>query len=218
MTDLFRWIWNYVISFFRSSKEYVDELVEDYQQAREEEKEEEYIPILMERLSPHHNRRPEGSRINGIIIHAAGEKIDGMPAVEFMEKHRLSYHAIISPDGLVTITARSSQRAWHAGTSRWEGQTNLNNTYLGYCLLVPGSYTGATWGKFLEAMDDPRTYTKEQYKSLAWMCRNALKSHSGIAQERIIRHSDVSGKDVRPDFKSDPGKGFNMNRLKDLID
>lgn len=173
------------------------------------------MPELYSDKNTNFNTRP--APVDGIIIHAAGEYIDGVPAGDFMRKYRYSYHNLVHPDGRIAKAVSWDERAWHAGKSRLGDQTDLNDTFLGFCLLVPGNYGQSNWDEFVAAMNDPITYSDEQYRSLAWLCRKAMERHLDISFDRIKAHSEVSGPDVRDDFKQDPGDGFSFTRLFNMI-
>lgn len=180
-----------------------------------------WIPGFIEHPSGRFNARPGGYEdIDGIVIHSAGLNIlddDGqvLPAWEFMEKYRFSYHRLVQPNGDIAITVAYQNRAWHAGKSRLNGQSDLNDTFIGLCALVDHSPLG--YGNYLKAIKDPDYFTEDHYKCLAFLCAQTMDDYPRITLDRIVRHSDVSGPAVRPDPKPDPGAGFDMDLLKSLV-
>lgn len=167
------------------------------------------MPEIIVKSNTNYNERPAPA--DGIIIHAAASQIDGKPAHRFIAENNLSYHALIHPDGTIYNTVSYEKRAWHAGTSRLGEQTDLNGTFIGVCFLVeaePG------WGAFLEAIARPESYTDDHYESGIFLVNSLMTMFEGVQPDRIVGHSDVSGADVRPDPKPDPGPGFDMTRLK----
>lgn len=168
--------------------------------------------------NPNFNNRP--SAPDGIVIHAAGYQIkDENGKVWFgpnyIKEHGYSYHALVDHSGKAYVTVDRDKRAWHAGVSRFGDQTGLNNTFIGFCLLVKHDPLG--YGNFLNAIKEINSYTDDHYFTLAHLCAVAMKDYPDIQPERIIRHSEVSGPDVRDDPKYDPGEGFSMTRLKSKI-
>lgn len=152
---------------------------------------------------------------DGIIIHAMSEVIAGVPAAKFLEKIGLSAHYLIAQDGSITECVHPGRVAYHAGISAWQGRTNLNMSTIGIELLVAGDndYDG-----FLAAIDRPDTFTSEQYRACAKLCLALIANFPAISCERILRHSTVSGPDVRPDPKPDPGDGWDMIRLFETME
>jgi N-acetylmuramoyl-L-alanine amidase len=166
----------------------------------------------LEKYSPHFNDRPRA--VHGIIIHACGEYIGGVWAPEFMEKYRLSYHGMIEPSGRVVVTVPRSKRAWHAGLSMHQGERNLNDTYIGFCLMLAGDWSGQ---KFIDAMNQPDAYTQVQKDSLILLGAQAVKDYPAINATRIVGHQHVSGPSVRTDPKHDPGDGLHVFDIADTI-
>lgn len=164
--------------------------------------------------NPNYNDRP--APVDGIIIHAAGYYIkDGDKvwfAPDFIENAGYSYHAMVDDRGKVYVCVDRDKRAWHAGVSQFQGRSDLNDSFIGFCALVRHEPLG--YSNFINTIDNGDPYTDAQYESLAALCRQAMQDYPGITLDRIVRHSTVSGPDVRPDFKRDPGKSFSMDRLK----
>lgn len=170
------------------------------------------LPEIELQPSKNHNDRPKG--VNGIVIHSAAAVIGGKPAPEFMAENRLSYHSMIEPSGKIINTVDFENRAWHAGKSCLADETNLNDNFIGICLMVnaPGG-----WAGFLSAIKDPDSFTGGHYDSALFLCRYLMWKYPAITRNRIVKHSEVSSADVRPDPKPDPGAGFDMGRLKTAI-
>lgn len=153
------------------------------------------------------------TEIDKIIIHSMGESINGMFAPDFLNSIGLSAHYFIDPYGNTVYGVDHEKIAFHAGTSEYKGEEDLNKTSIGIEILVAGDHD---WNSFKEAIKDSDTFTPEQYKRCARLCRQLMNIYP-ITEERILRHSEVSGPDVREDPKIDPGSGFDMERLKQLI-
>lgn len=141
--------------------------------------------------------------------------IDGklMPAKEFLKSIGLSVHALIHSTGLLDQWIEVHKIAYHAGRSEYQGLKNLNRHSLGPELLIDNVHNYADWK---EAIEKPETFTEEHYIALSVWCAYMCQRFDLDPYKAIVRHSDVSGKDVRPDFKIDPGAGFDMDKLKEM--
>lgn len=156
----------------------------------------------------HHKPRPNG--IDGIIIHSMAQRIKGHgTASAFLDKIGLSAHYLIETDGVVIEHVPPTEQAFHAGKSKFGRQENLNTSFIGIEVLVKGEHD---YTSFLEAIKED-VYTPKQYDSTAVMC-GLLCTKFDIPHHRIVRHSDVSGPDVRDTPKHDPGEGFDWDHFK----
>lgn len=136
-------------------------------------------------------------------------------AKNFLPLFKLSVHAFIETDGSAVGMITPPYRASHAGQSSWNGLSGLNGHYLGVELLVEGQNN---YSEFLEKIEKPETFYHEQYIGLADLCAKWMKEYPEISLDTVVRHSDVSGKEVRPhDPKLDPGKGFDWLKFKTML-
>lgn len=135
-----------------------------------------------------------GNHPKMIVIHAMGEYIlrdDGINyehAPDFLNRMKLSAHALVTPSGEALRLRTDDETAYHA--------QGFNTNSLGMEILVAGKHTYKT---FTKAIDQPYV-TDEQYAAAVAQCR-AWVGKYGIT--RIVRHSDLS-----PGRKIDPGDGF----------
>ena len=155
----------------------------------------------------------------GIIVHSMSEylKMDDGPmyAHDFLKSIGLSVHGFITPTGKYEKMVSSPGKAFHAGKSLHEGLSGLNSHYLGFELLVPGEHD---FGTFSKAIETPGTYTKEQFDAAVEVCKYWIKEYN-IPANRVVRHSDVSGDDVRGPGKgkTDPGSAFDWNKFQKAL-
>lgn len=105
--------------------------------------------------------------------------------------------------------------AWHAGKSSHNGRNNLNRISLGVEWLVEDAPDLPTLKAKVNDQNNP-PYTDAQYVSGAELYA-ALMNAKDIPLTGHLMHSQVSGKDVRPDPKFDPGKAFDFQRLNSMI-
>lgn len=151
----------------------------------------------------------------GIIIHSMGEFInDGNEiryAKDWLNYLKLSAHSLIKPNGDEDIMVEAPNKALHAGISQNNGLSNLNNHYLGIEVLVEGIHDFNT---FLKDIKDPKVFKKEQYITLVALVKKWMEKYN-IPLDNIVRHSSVSGDDIRGKGKGkvDPGSGFEWNKF-----
>ena len=155
----------------------------------------------------------------GIIVHSMAEYLkmpEGpMKAHDFLKSVKLSVHGFVHPDGTYEKMVESPGKAFHAGKSYHEPYSGLNSHYLGFELLVPGEHD---FGTFSKAIETEGTYTEEQFKTSVEIVKWWMNEYN-IPADRVVRHSDVSGDDIRGEGKgkTDPGSSFDWNRFKEEI-
>lgn len=141
---------------------------------------------------------PRGARSQQpgrIIVHAMGEFIGGVHAVDFLrDVVKLSAHILVCPDGEIIRCRQDTQGAYHA--------KGFNDNSLGIEFLVAGEHT---YGSFLGAIKK-EYLTPIQYEKGMEFVRNQWHLKLGIT--KMDRHSDVS-----PERKVDPGAGFPWDRF-----
>jgi N-acetyl-anhydromuramyl-L-alanine amidase AmpD len=105
-----------------------------------------------------------------------------------------------------------TQRAWHAGPSRWQGRENLNDTSIGieivyesHCGRTPGE-TVSPWIADLQC--DYADYPADQIAAVEQLARDILARHPDIDATRVVGHSDI-----QPENKTDPGPRFPWRML-----
>jgi len=151
---------------------------------------------LRERASPNHDARPEGGRVDMLVLHYTGMKT----AAEAIDRlcdpaAKVSAHYVIDEDGTVWRLVEESRRAWHAGVSFWQGTRHVNAASIGIELVNPGH----DWGY--------RAFPEAQMAALEALCGAVLRRHP-IPADRVVGHSDVA-----PLRKQDPGELFDWPRL-----
>lgn len=160
------------------------------------------------------NSKRRSKPADGIVIHSMGEYVGDQYAPDFLHNIGLSAHYFITPDGLVVYGVDHDRIAYHAGESKLGDEEDLNNTFIGIEILIQGKHN---WGSFVTAIKDPNSFHNIQYERTAEICDNLMDIYPDITYDRIVEHSEVSGPDVRKNPKIDPGEGFDMEKLKDMI-
>lgn len=107
----------------------------------------------------------------------------------------VSCHYVALEDGRVLQLVPEERRAWHAGVSSWEGETNVNARSIGIEIANPGHPHG--YPDFPEA----------QMAAVVALARD-ICARNQIRPERVLAHSDVA-----PARKIDPGEKFSWARL-----
>jgi AmpD protein len=105
----------------------------------------------------------------------------------------VSAHLLIKRSGDVVQFVPFDKRAWHAGESSYKGESDCNNFSIG--IELEGT--------------DTDEFEDRQYEILSEIIK-VLKSSYAI--EDVVGHSDIA-----PGRKTDPGSGFNWNRIHELI-
>ncbi len=162
-------------------------------------------------LSPHRDARPAGVEAELLIVHGislppdefggpwidrlftGGLPRDAHPYFETIAAGRVSAHLLIRRDGEVVQYVPFGQRAWHAGTSSWNGRDACNDFSIG--IELEGT--------------DVAPYENAQYQSLVSVIRALREAWpASLGTAAVVGHSDVA-----PGRKTDPGEGFDWSRL-----
>lgn len=150
----------------------------------------------VERPSPNFDERADGCAIDYIIVHYTGMKT-GQEALERLTNpdSKVSAHYTIDEDGTVYAHVDEGKRAWHAGASWWQDQSDLNSLSIGIELVHPGH----EWGY--------RAFADAQVTALIELCKDIMQRHD-IEAENVLAHADIA-----PARKEDPGELFPWRRL-----
>ena len=164
--------------------------------------------------SPNFDTRPPDCGIDLIVVHGIS-----LPPGEFGGPHieqlfcnrldaqadecfrtiadlRVSAHLLIRRDASLVQFVALSDRAWHAGESRFGNRVGCNDFSIG--IELEGT--------------DCTPYDAAQYACLGDVCSTLMFRWPAITADRIVGHSDVA-----PHRKTDPGPAFDWRRLKNLL-
>lgn len=108
---------------------------------------------------------------------------------------RVSSHYLVDEQGRIVQMVAEAERAWHAGVSCWEGESDINSCSIGIEIHNPGHDLGY------------RDFPEPQMAALVALCRDIL-ARNPIPPRRVLAHSDVA-----PARKRDPGERFDWRRL-----
>jgi N-acetyl-anhydromuramoyl-L-alanine amidase len=164
--------------------------------------------------SPNHDARPPGVEADLIVVHGislppgefGGPWIDRLftntlppevhPYFAEVGPLRVSSHVVIERDGAVTQYVRFTERAWHAGTSSYQGREACNDFSVG--VELEGT--------------DTLPYEAAQYAALAEVVTALCVAYPRLSPHRLVGHSDIA-----PGRKTDPGPAFDWPRARRLI-
>jgi AmpD protein len=165
-------------------------------------------------LSPNCDDRPAGVAPDLLILHGislppgefGGPWIDALftntlpadvhPYFAGVAGLRVSAHALVRRDGEVVQYVPFHRRAWHAGTSSWQGRERCNDYSVG--IEIEGT--------------DTKPYEQAQYGALARLLAALVRAYPTLSPARIAGHSDVA-----PGRKSDPGIAFDWPLARTLL-
>jgi N-acetylmuramoyl-L-alanine amidase len=150
----------------------------------------------IERISPNHAARPDPARIDMLVLHYTGMRTAAQAVERLCDPDaRVSAHYVIEENGVIWRLVPENRRAFHAGVSCWEGESDLNAVSLGIEIVNPGH----EWGY--------RPYPEAQMAAVEALCADLISRHA-IPAHRVVGHSDIA-----PDRKADPGELFDWPRL-----
>lgn len=172
------------------------------------------VDTAIQRPCTHFDERPNDDDISLLVIHnislPAGQfatpfvddlfmgRIDcqAHPSFADLAGLRVSAHCFIKRSGELVQYVPFNKRAWHAGASEFNGQTNCNNFSIG--IELEGTDTTA--------------YTLAQYTSLKTLSKAIMQRYPNITTERIVGHCDIA-----PGRKTDPGSSFNWHLFLTML-
>lgn len=149
--------------------------------------------------SPNYNDRKLD--VDMLVLHYTGMET-GQAALNRMcdPAAEVSAHYMIWEDGRIAQLVGEDKRAWHAGVSSWQGDTDLNSRSIGIEIVNGGHDFPLPSGVL-------PPYPSVQVDALIELCEGILTRWS-IPQSRIVGHSDIA-----PARKDDPGEHFPWERL-----
>jgi N-acetylmuramoyl-L-alanine amidase len=152
-------------------------------------------------IDTRHSARGQDSRVLFLILHYT---VADLPiSLKVLTERDVSAHYLISDETPPRIfrLVDESRRAWHSGTSAWQGHRLLNASSIGIELVHPGTLPGPDG----QRLNPP--FPPAQIDALIPLVRDIVQRH-GIRPERILGHGEVS-----PLVKEDPGPAFPWRRL-----
>ncbi len=147
--------------------------------------------MVAEAPSPNFDARADGKSPRLLILHYT-DLNSAFESLNILQDpvRKVSAHYLVDEDGSITRLVPEELRAWHAGKSWWEGETDINSISIGIEIQNPGHSNGY------------RAFPDDQMQSVFALCRDIAARHS-ILPYHILAHSDIA-----PARKKDPGELF----------
>ena len=147
--------------------------------------------------SPNFDNRRKNLKIKYIILHYTETKnlIDAKNILCCSDR-KVSCHYLINCNGKIYELVNAKNRAWHAGVSCWQQDSNINHNSIGIEIVNKG-----------ERKKDK--FKNKQIISLINLIL-MLKKKFKISKENILGHSDIA-----PLRKIDPGIFFPWDKLSE---
>lgn len=146
--------------------------------------------------SPNVEPRLGGLAPSIVLMHYTGlETVERSLDVLSRPDCKVSCHYVVDVDGRVIQMVPESLRAWHAGVSSWQGETDINSASIGIEIQNAGHSGGLP------------DFPAPQMWAVAALARDIAARHA-IPPERVLAHSDVA-----PARKIDPGEKFDWRWL-----
>ena len=132
--------------------------------------------------------------ISLLILHYTGMET-GEAALERMTDAdaKVSAHYMVEEDGRIFQLVDEERRAWHAGLSEWQGETNINSCSIGIEIVNGGHDHPNDDGSLPEFPD-------VQINAVIALSKDIMKRHGDLT---VLGHSDIA-----PARKIDPGENF----------
>ena len=145
--------------------------------------------------------RGQDSRVQYLVIHYT--QADFQSSLRILTQGGVSSHYLVNDDPpTIYRLVDETRRAWHAGLSSWQGQTQLNAASIGIEIVNPGYRDGPDGRVWFD-------YPPAQIDAVVRLVKQIVRDHR-IRPDRIVGHSDIA-----PQRKIDPGPRFPWKRLAD---
>jgi N-acetylmuramoyl-L-alanine amidase len=146
--------------------------------------------------SPNHGERKDGRPPTLLVLHYTGMP-DSAEALLWLANpiSQVSAHYFVFEDGRVLQMVPEARRAWHAGVSAWDGETDINSSSIGIEIANPGHPGGLP------------AFPEEQIRSVTALAKDIV-TRWRMSPDHVLAHSDVA-----PGRKLDPGETFPWRRL-----
>ena len=154
---------------------------------------------LIERASPNHDPRPNGTPIDILVLHYTGMRTAEEALARLCDPEaKVSAHYTVDFEGRVYRHVAEDRRARHAGISYWAGVRDVNSRSIGIEIVNPGHEFGYV------------PFAEPQIAAVIDLAAGILARHP-ITPSRVVGHSDVA-----PDRKQDPGEFFPWAQLAEF--
>lgn len=167
------------------------------------------------------NKRSGGKPRFLIMHYTAGSSAESSITHFTRSSAKASAHLVIGRDGSITQMVAFNQVAWHAGISRWQGISGLNNHSIGIELDNAGELkeTSRGWESWFGRIypEDEVTIAAHKHIGIEAGWHNYTEAQLAAAldvSELLFDHYDLEDilghDDIAPERKRDPGPAFPM--------
>jgi len=148
--------------------------------------------------SPNCDDRSGNAPVSCIVLHATVEPTtEGTERIFLDRARKVSAHFVVGKDGKIVQMVPLEKRAWHAGTSVFDGVKRVNDYSVGIEIV-----------NFNDGQDP---YTEPQYRAVADIIR-FVRTRYDVPDARIVSHAQIA---LPPGRKSDP-VGLDFDRVRAL--
>ncbi|MFN8673895.1 MAG: N-acetylmuramoyl-L-alanine amidase [Candidatus Sericytochromatia bacterium] len=147
--------------------------------------------------SPNQNPRPDGMKIDTIVLHHTASAANATNIGKFFAnpESKVSAHYTVDRTGYIVQSVNDSERSWHAGKSQFQGRADVNNFSIGIEICNIG--------------DHKEPYPDAQYDALIKLVSYLMNEYN-ISEKNITRHRDIALPAGRKDDTSD---NFSVDRV-----
>lgn len=147
-------------------------------------------------VSPNIEARKGDGKIRFLILHYTG-MLSASAACDWLcnSDAKVSCHYLIDEAGDITQMVDEDMRAWHAGVSHWQGETDINSASIGIEIQNLGHSHGY------------HDFSAGQMEAVIGLSADIVQRH-GIQPCHVLAHSDIA-----PGRKLDPGEKFDWQAL-----
>ena len=129
-----------------------------------------------------------------LVLHYTGMETGAAALARMQDSDaKVSAHYMVETDGQIFQLVDEASRAWHAGVSEWQGQSDINSASIGIEIVNGGHDWPAQDGKL-------PAYPDVQINAVIALCKAVIARHGPLT---LLGHSDVA-----PARKIDPGEHF----------
>jgi N-acetylmuramoyl-L-alanine amidase len=170
-----------------------------------------------------HPSANQDGRVRYLVLHFTDENFErSLDLLTNRHDNPVSAHYLVTRAGeyagrsapTVLRLVDESQRAWHAGPSRWQGHEPLNGESIGVEIVyeslcpreLPRPPGASPWDVDATCAYPP--YPPDQIDTVIELAHGILTRHPEIEPTRVVGHSDI-----QPENKTDPGPRFPWRQL-----
>jgi len=150
------------------------------------------------RPSPNFNERKANRQPDMIVLHYTGmSSAAGALKKLCTAGTETSAHYVVMEDGNIIQCVRENDRAWHAGSASWNGDSDINSASIGIQIVNPGHDLGYP------------DFPLRQVAAVIALCKGIMLRRK-VPKHRVLGHADVA-----PARRKDPGEKFPWRLLAD---